>query len=132
MARIRIFANVYSYNAGAHKAIKGHHVFFLNDPEHVGASFEYLVKSGTPPDIYVMICGRVTPAQRDIIKKRFTINTEQHKAIMNWLIYNHPSYSGMQKPESCPQPIVIGGFNETTNNTNKSGENKTDVGNIFD
>ena len=28
VAKIRIFANVYSYNAGAHKAIKGHHVFF--------------------------------------------------------------------------------------------------------
>ena len=42
---------------------------FLNDPEHVGASFEYLVKAGAPPDIYVMICGRVTPSQRDIIKK---------------------------------------------------------------
>ena len=27
VARIRIFANVYSYNAGAHKAIKGHHIF---------------------------------------------------------------------------------------------------------
>ena len=30
VAKFRIFANVYSYNAGAHKAIKGHHVFFLN------------------------------------------------------------------------------------------------------
>ena len=27
VARIIIFANVYSYNAGAHKAIKGHHIF---------------------------------------------------------------------------------------------------------
>ena len=68
VAQIRIFANVYSYNAGAHKAIKGHHIFFLNDPEHVGASFEYLVRNGAPPDIYVMICGRVTPSQREIIK----------------------------------------------------------------
>ena len=28
VACIRIFANVYSYSAGAYKAIKGHHVFF--------------------------------------------------------------------------------------------------------
>ena len=27
VARLRIFSNVYSYNAGAHKAIKGNHVF---------------------------------------------------------------------------------------------------------
>ena len=86
VAIFRIFANVYSYTGGAHKAIKGQHVFFLNDPEHVGASFEYLMKSGSLPDIYVMICGRATPSQRDIIKQRCTINTEDYKAIMNWLI----------------------------------------------
>ena len=57
---------------------KGHHVFFLNDTEHVGASFEYMVKSGAPPDIYVMICGRVTPAQRDIIRRRSTIEIEKY------------------------------------------------------
>ena len=28
VARYRTFATVYSYNAGAHKAIKGHHCFF--------------------------------------------------------------------------------------------------------
>ena len=27
VARVRIFGNVYSYSAGAHKAIKGHHTF---------------------------------------------------------------------------------------------------------
>ena len=29
VARLRTFSNVYSYSAGAHKAIKGHHVFFF-------------------------------------------------------------------------------------------------------
>ena len=40
VARIRIFSNVFSYTAGAHKAIKGHHVFFMNDTGHVPATFE--------------------------------------------------------------------------------------------
>ena len=40
VAMLGIFVNVYSYNAGAHKASKGHHTFFSNDQEHVGASFE--------------------------------------------------------------------------------------------
>ena len=63
VAIIRLFANVFSYTAGAHKAIKGHHVFFLNDSGQVGTAFKYIVKSGVDPDMYVMICGRVTPAQ---------------------------------------------------------------------
>ena len=29
VARIKIYANVYSYNAGAHKAFKGHHIFLM-------------------------------------------------------------------------------------------------------
>ena len=29
VSKFRIFVNIYCYNAGAHKAIKGHHVFFL-------------------------------------------------------------------------------------------------------
>ena len=98
----------------------------------MGACFEYLIKSGAPPDIYVMICGRVTPAQRDIIKKRCTINTQHYKIIMNWLIYNHPSYHGMERPESCPQPIVIGGFNKATNNTDQPEDNMTEVETTFD
>ncbi len=36
VAKVRIFANVYPYSAGAHKTIKGHHVFFIHDPEHAG------------------------------------------------------------------------------------------------
>ena len=119
VAKVRIFANVFSYSAGAHKTIKGHHVFFIHDPEHVGASFEYMLQSGSSPDMYVMICGRVTPAQRDIIKRRVSINVDEYKAILNWLIDNHPSYNGMHRPESCPQPVLVGGFDEDTNNTDE-------------
>ena len=120
VSKVRIFANVFSYSAGAHKTIKGHHIFFIHDPQHVGACFEYILQSGGFPDMYVMICGRVTPAQRDIIKRRVSINTEDYKAVLNWLIDNHPSYNGMQRPESCPQPILVSGFNEETNNTDES------------
>ena len=111
------FSNVFSYTAGAHKAIKGHHVFFMNDPGHVAATFEYMVKSGVSPDMYIMICGRATPAQREIIRKRCIINTDHYKALLNWLIHNHPSYKELQQPEVCPQPIVLGGFDENKNNT---------------
>ena len=52
---MRIFANVFLYLTGAHKTIKGHHVFFIHDPEHVGASFEYMLQSGGSPDMYAMI-----------------------------------------------------------------------------
>ena len=56
-------------------------------------------------------------------QKRVLINAEDYKTVLNWLIDNHPSYNGMQRPESCPQPILVSGFNEETNNTDKSVDN---------
>ena len=76
LTKIRVFENVYSYTAGAHKSIKVHHTCFMNNPEFVGAIFDYMIKSGTVPDMYVMICGRVTPVQRDIIRRRCIIDTD--------------------------------------------------------
>ena len=78
-----------------------------------------MIQSGTLPDMYVMICGRVTPNQRDIIKRRVSIDVDEYKAILNWLIENHPSYDGTETPDSCPQSVLVGGFDEHTNNTDK-------------
>ena len=66
-----------------------------------------------------MISGRVTPSQRDIIRRRCTINTDDYKTLLNWLIDNHLSYSKVQRPQCCPQPVLVGGFDETTNNTDR-------------
>ena len=79
-----------------------------------------MLQSGISPDMYVMICGRATPAQRDIIRKRCTINVEHYISLFGWLIQNHPSYSGMEIPQTCPQPTFIGGFSDTINNTDES------------
>ena len=50
---------------------------------------------------------------------------QEYKIPMNWLIDNHPSYCNMTRPECAPKPVVLGGFEETTNNTDES--DKTDV-----
>ena len=71
-----------------------------------------------------MICDRVTPSQRETIRRRCTINTNESKALMNWLIDNHPSYSGMERPQCAPQPIVLGGFEESKNNNDISDDEK--------
>ena len=36
LARVRVFGNVYSYSAGAHKSIKGHHVFLFMTQNMLG------------------------------------------------------------------------------------------------
>ena len=48
------------------------------------------------------------------------------------MIQNHPSYSGMKIPQTCPQPTFIGGFNETINNTDESDGSDIIIEHTFD
>ena len=57
-----------------------------------------MLQSSASPDMYVIICERVTPNQRDIIKKRVSINVDEYETVLNLLIKNHPSYDGMEIP----------------------------------
>ena len=45
VARVRMFDNVYTYFAGTYKAITGHRVLFINNSEHVGQLFDFMLKS---------------------------------------------------------------------------------------
>ena len=91
-----------------------------------------MMKSSCPNDVYVMICGRVTPAQRDIIRRRSTVDMEKYLSILSWLIDNHPSYSDMTCPQACPQPVLIGGFSENQNNTDESDGSMAELESSFD
>ena len=83
VSHVRFFSYVFSYTAGAHKSIKGHHTFFLHDPEHIGATFNYLQQSGAHKDVYVMLCGRITPSQREIAKKKRQMDDEKYIKLLN-------------------------------------------------
>ena len=115
VARIQILSYVFNYYGGAHKAIKGSHMFFINDPEYIGASFQHLVES-TKSKVYTMITGRMTVNQRQIVRQRCEVDTEDYKKLLNFFIENHPSYADMQPPESSPSPVIIGGFESNDNN----------------
>ena len=79
-----------------------------------------------------MICGRVTPSQREIIRRRVIINTEKYKILFNWLIDNHPSYTDMKRPESCPQPVLLSDFENNINNTDTPDENMKEMEESFE
>ena len=132
ISHVRFYSYVFSYIAGAHKSIKGHHTFFLNDPEHIGATFNYLQQSGSTKDVYVMLCGRMTPSQREITKKKCQMDSEKYMKLLTWLIEHHPGYKDVTPPEEAPSPVPLGGFHQTQNNTDESDPNAADLENSFD
>ena len=113
ISHVRFYSYVFSYIAGAHKSIKGHHTFFLNDPEHIGATFNYLQQSGSTKDVYVMLCCRMTPSQREIAKKKCQMDSEKYMKLLTWLIEHHPGYKDVTPPEEAPSPVPLGGFHQT-------------------
>ena len=56
---------------------------------------------------------------------------EKYTSILSWLIDNHPSYSDMVLTQTCPQPLLLGGFSETQNNTDESDKDMVGTENSF-
>ena len=125
IARVRVLSYVYNYYGGAHKAVKGSHMFFVNDPQHIGATFNHIVE-GAGKSVYTLISGRVTSSQREIIRRRTEVNSDDYKRLLRWLIQNHLSYFSITAPEDTPKPIRIGGFEPTQNNTDDEEDPSTE------
>ena len=120
LAPVRPFAYIFAYTAGAHKAIRGHFSFFEVDLTHVGRTMNHFLKTGANPLVYVMLCGRMTPEQKEIVKKRARLDIQKMKDLLEWFINKsgHPGYEGVTPPSECPQPNIIAD-NDTTNNTDQ-------------
>lgn len=129
ISKCRFLIYVFCYYGGAHKAIKGNHTFFVNDPEHIGATFDF-VGTENRSFVYTMISGRMTQTQRAIAKHRCEVNIEEYILLLNWFIVNHPSYKDMTPPAQMSEPIIIGGLEENDNNVDTS-ENP-DIENVIE
>ena len=128
--KIRLFSYVFSYSGGSHKSIKGHHTFFMNDPEKIGSTLYNLQTQGSLNDVYAMACGRFTPNQRQIVRDRCKVPIVKYITLLNFLIQNHPGYADVMPPNSSPEPTLIG-IEQTNNNTDPSDGVSEDVeGNI--
>ena len=70
LAPIRPYAYLFAYSAGAHKSIKGHYSFFETDLTHTGSVMNHFLKIGSNPMVYVVLNGRMTPKQKELVRKR--------------------------------------------------------------
>ena len=123
LAPVRPFAYLFAYSAGAHKSIRGHFSFFEVDLTHVGSVMNHFLKTGANPLVYVVLCGRMTLAQKQIVKDRAKLDTEVTMKVLKWFVNEsgHPGYEGVTSPSECPQPTII--VDEDTPNNTDEGHN---------
>jgi hypothetical protein len=72
---VRPFGYVHAYTGGSQKCITGHFSFFSVDQSHVGGVLnKYRNIKNVAKNIFIVLCGRMTPDQKRIIKSKVGIN----------------------------------------------------------
>jgi hypothetical protein len=68
---VRPFGYVHAYSGGKQKSIKGHFSFFSVDQSHVGGVVnKYRNIKNAAKNIFVVLCGRMTPEQKNIVQRQ--------------------------------------------------------------
>ena len=73
VAPTRPYGCIFAYSGGSHKSIQGHFQFFETDQSHMGGVIDPVRSMGVAQNMYVMLCGRMTLAQRIIVQNMNSI-----------------------------------------------------------
>ena len=121
MAPVRMYGYVFAYSGGSQKSIQGNFQFFEMDQNKIGAVMTHLNQAGIGEHIYVVLCGRMTPEQKQIVRTKAIVNTKLFLDILTWFVTKsgHKGYENITIPEKCPQPVFIED-REKNNNTDQS------------
>ena len=78
MAPVRPYGSIFAYTGGTQKSIRGNYQFFemdQNSKTGLGELYQ-LNKSGFGEHIYCVLCGRMTPDQKRIVRERSKVDTQ--------------------------------------------------------
>ena len=86
----------------------------------IGGAVNHVRDMGVSENMYIMLCGRMTPEQRQIIGMQVRFDSEKYMDILNYFITKsgHPGYAGLSLPENFPEPIFV---------ADKPNHNETDA-----
>jgi hypothetical protein len=107
LSPVRPYAYVLSYFRGAHKAISGSFSFFNQSPENLMGSLKFHSSITKTNNVYVVLCGNFTPAQKHIIKNRCLADVLHLKELYEWLKVNYLFFVKFLHFNDCPSPVVI-------------------------
>ena len=83
------------------------------------------------PHIYCVLCGRMTPKQKDIARQRASLDTKKLLTLLTWFATEsgHAGFEGVSPPAECPVPTVL---EEPDNQHNTDLEINPEVEQRFD
>jgi hypothetical protein len=109
VAPLRPYVCVFAYSWGAQKSLRGNYQFFEMDQNRLGGVMNQLNQAGIGKHIYCVLCGRMTPDQKQIVHKRSRVDTQLYIDILIRFVKEsgHLGYLNTSVPEDCPQPILV-------------------------
>jgi len=107
LSPVRPYAYVLSYSGGAHKAISGSFSFFNQSVDKNMGALKFHSSLTNDTNVYVVMSGNFTPAQRQIVKSRCLIDVSKFKNIYEWLRQNNPNFENFKEFHECPCPILV-------------------------
>jgi len=117
-APVRPYGAVFAFFGGAQQSIRDNFQYFEMDQNRLGGVMNQLNEADLGEHIYCVLCGRMTPNQKQIVRNRSKVDTQLYIDVITWFIQEsgHPGYNKILIPKDCPQPLLVEDP-ETRNNT---------------
>ena len=92
LSPVRPYAFIFSYRGGRHQSLVGNFQFFDTDQSKVAGALQCLHKSGVDANIYVVLNGRMTPTQKQIVRRKAELDRELYFGLLRWFKKHHPAF----------------------------------------
>ena len=120
----RPYAYIFSYRGGRHRSLVGNFQFFDTDQSKVAGALQCLHKSGVDANIYVVLNGRMTPTQKDIVRKKAELDKDLYFGLLRWLKSHHPTFKDVDiGDEEGDLRVELIEDEETDNNRDDESDN---------
>ena len=104
---VRPYTYVLSYSGGAHKCITGSCLFYNQETVKNVATLNEHMSITNDSNVYVLMTGKFTGNQKEIIKNRCLVDINQINIVYNWLRENNYRYANMPQLSERPKPIFF-------------------------
>jgi len=131
---VRPYAYIFAYHGGQHKSLMGNVQFFETSQTKLAGALNCLNQSGMTSNIYVVLTGRMTPTQKEIVRKKAELDKDLYFALLKWLKAHHPRFRDVEIDESSDPKIELIEDPSSDSNTDTVGDpemEKRDDGAIY-
>jgi hypothetical protein len=131
---VRPYAYIFAYHGGQHKSLMGNVQFFETSQTKLAGALNFLNQSGMTSNIYVVLTGRMTPTQKEIVRKKAELDKDLYFALLKWLKAHHPRFRDVEIDESSDPKIELIEDPSSDSNTDTVGDpemEKRDDGAIY-